>query len=583
MTQSRTVPASRTPDHLTLLPLGGVGRIGMNAMLLGYGEDRVLLDCGVMFPDEEQFGVDLVLPSLSVLAQYKDSIRAIVITHGHEDHIGALPFVLKVLDDIPVYATRFTAGLIAHKLREHGLTDKVEVRLIGPGKSLKVGPFEFGFLRVTHSIPDCVSLAIRTPVGNIVFTGDFKIEEGLRDGTAFDETGFKAFGDEGVLLMMSDSTNAEVPGWSGSESGVALALSEVMATCEGRVLVGLFASNVYRMHSIIDAARDNGRYVVLMGRSLHTYMDCANSFTAMPFDPGDIIDAKDMGKYDDNELCIICTGSQAEPRAALGRAANGTHPELSITATDTIMLSARQIPGNERRIHAMLNDFARRGAKVLYQRNCRGIHVSGHAYADEQKTLLQWVRPKFFFPVHGEYTFLQRHAEIARDLGVERTVVAENGQVLDVYKDKIEVRELVDVQPWFTDGQIMGSSEALELKSRQRLAYNGTVAVTLLLQHKNDIVTGKAHVQPYGIYQGDGELAGELTIALNRWLSGLDVRLPQAGLEDQLRAAVRRFCRKYTTRKPVVLPFVHWLDGPPPTQAANTRAGKQAKTARSEA
>jgi ribonuclease J len=552
------------------LPLGGVGRIGMNAMMLGYGEDRVLLDCGVMFPDEEQFGVDLVIPSLDVLGRYKSQIRAIVITHGHEDHIGALPFVLKVLD-VPVYATRFTAGLIQHKLREHGLVDKVDLRLIHPDRRVQIGPFDFGFLRVTHSIPDCVSLAIRTPVGNVVFTGDFKIEEGLRDGTVFDSPGFQAFGDEGVLLLMSDSTNSEVPGWSGSESGVSIALAAEMEKCQGRVLIALFASNLYRMHTIIDAARETGRYVVLMGRSLHTYMDCANSFTAMPFDPGDIIESKDMGKYDDDELCIICTGSQAEPRAALGRAASGNHPELSIKPTDTVMISARQIPGNERRIYGMFNELARRGAHVVSQRNNRAIHVSGHAYSDEQKAVLQWVRPKFFYPVHGEYTFLQRHADLGKTCGVERTVVAENGQALHVYKDRIEVRELVDVQPWYTDGAVVGDAESLELKARQRLAWNGTVAVTLLLKRQGDNVTGKALVQPYGIYQGQGQLTTELATALDRWIGSLDARTPAATLEEQLRAAVRKFVRRYTTRKPVVLPFIHWLEGAP-TQS--TAAGR---------
>lgn len=545
-----------TAPHLTLLPLGGVGRIGMNAMLLGYGDDLVLLDCGVMFPESDQMGVDVVLPSLAVLARFKARIRAIVITHGHEDHIGALPHVLKVLQ-VPVYATRFTCALIQHKLREHDMLDAVDLNLIGPGKRLQVGPFDFSFLRVTHSIPDCVSLAIRTPVGNVLFTGDFKIEEGLRDGIVFDAEGFKAFGDEGVLVMMSDSTNAEVPGWSASESSVAIALEKAMAPCTGRILVSQFASNVYRMHAVIEAARKHGRYTALAGRSLGNYIAAANSGSDMPFDPEDFIDLADIDKYDDDEICIICTGSQGEPRAALARMALGTHPSLSVKPGDTLLMSSRQIPGNERKIHAMLNDFARRGAHIIYQRNNRDIHASGHAYADEQLQLLKWVRPRFFYPVHGEYTFLQRHADIAAEMGVEQTIVAENGQIIVATKDGVTAREFIDVQPWYADGAIVGDAETLEIKSRGQLAWNGVIAVSLYLTRDEGLLTAKAKVRPHGVYQAQGQLTEELEQALDRWGASLDPATPKAALEAQLVQAVRRFCKRFTTRKPVVLPFIH--------------------------
>ena len=546
---------SANSDALTLLPLGGVGRIGMNAMLLGLGDDLVLLDCGVMFPEADQVGIDVVLPSLAVLGRLKHRIRAIFITHGHEDHIGALPHVLRVLE-VPVYATRFTAGLITHKLKEHGLLDKVDLHVIGPGKRIQAGPFDVSFLRVTHSIPDCVSLAIRTPVGNVLFTGDFKIEKGLRDGCRFDEEGFRAFGDEGVLIMMSDSTNAEVPGWSGSESAVAVALEKAMADREGRILVGLFASNIYRMHSIIEVARKHGRYTAMAGRSLHTYVACANSFTNMPFDAEDLIDLKDIDKYDDNEICILCTGSQGEPRSALARAALGTHPDLTIKPNDTILMSSRQIPGNERKIHGMLNDFARRGAHVVYQRNNRDIHASGHAYADEQSQLLRWVRPQFFFPVHGEYTFLQRHAELAREAGIMRTIVAENGTVLEVTPDGVRAREQVDVEPWYGDGSVVGDADTLELKSRGQLAWNGVVAVSVQLGRERGVALAKVRVKPFGLYQAQGQLTEELQQSLERWAATLDIDVPVAAIEGQLVQAVRRFCKRFTARKPIVLPFV---------------------------
>ncbi len=550
------MPKTKKIDKQTvqLLPLGGVGRMGMNAMLLICGDDAVLLDCGVSFVDSEIPGIDVMLPSLRVLAGYKKKLRAIVLTHGHEDHIGALPHILRQFP-VPIYSTRFTAALIQQRLREHGMEDSVNLSLIKPGKNLQIGPFNFNFLRVTHSLPDCVSLAISTPAGNILFTGDFKIEAGLRDGTVFDEAGFRAFGDSGVALMMSDSTNAEVPGWSGSESGVAIALTEVIAACKGRAIVGLFASNLYRVHTVVDAARAAGRYTVLIGRSLDRYVECANNATDMPFDKDDFIEAKDMHLYDDDELCIICTGSQAEPRAALSRAAQGIHPDLSITNTDTIILSSRVIPGNEKRIYSMINDLARRGAHIISTRTRRDIHASGHAYSDEQRALLSYVRPKHFFPVHGEYTFLQRHCELAAEFGA-KTVLAENGQVLELTQDGVSVRDLVEVTPWYADGSIVGDAETLQIKAREKLAFNGVIAVSARLKFQRGTVVAKARALPSGVYQGNGELAEEIEKAVNRCLADVDVKTAPEKIDSLITQQVRKVCKRYTTRKPVVLALV---------------------------
>lgn len=542
------------PDVVQLLPLGGVGKMGMNAMLLVCGDDAVLLDCGVQFVDSEIPGIDVCIPSLKALAQYKSRLRAIVITHGHEDHIGALPFILRAFP-VPVHANRFTATLIQQRLREHGLEDKVELNIYEPGKRLQIGVFDFGFLRVTHSIPDCVSLAIRTPAGNIVFTGDFKIEKGLRDGTVFDEAGFRAFGDEGVQLLMSDSTNSEVPGWSASEASVAIALDDVIKSCKGRIIVSLFASNLYRMHTVVDLARKHGRYTVLMGRSLERYIDACNAATDMPFDRNDFLPVADMDLYDENELCVICTGSQAEERAALGRIANGTHPDLSLKPSDTVILSSRQIPGNEKRIVGMINDIARRGAHVIYGRTRRDIHASGHAYADEQRAVISWLRPKFFFPVHGEYTFLQRHAEMAAELGA-KTVLAENGQILEMSKEGIRVRDLVDATPYFAEGQVVGDAETLQIKAREKLAFNGVVAVSARVQIQRGTVTAQVRAQPCGIYEGNGELATEIEQSVTRFLHEVDPHTSAEALTPMLIAQVRRVCKRYTTRKPVVLPLL---------------------------
>ncbi len=550
------MPKSKKSDKSTvqLLPLGGVGRMGMNAMLLVCGDDAVLLDCGVSFVDGEVPGIDVMLPSLRVLAGYKKKLRAIVLTHGHEDHIGALPHILRQFP-MPIYSTRFTAALIQQRLREHGMEGSVDLSLIKPGKPLAIGPFTFNFLRVTHSLPDCVSLAINTPAGNLLFTGDFKIEKGLRDGTVFDEAGFRALGDSGVALMMSDSTNAEVPGWSGSEAGVATALQDVISSCKGRAIVGLFASNLYRVHTVVDAARGAGRYTVLLGRSLDRYVECANNATDMPFDADDFIEAKDMHLYDDEELCIICTGSQAEPRAALSRAAQGIHPDLSIKDTDTIILSSRVIPGNEKRIYSMINDLARRGAHIISTRTRRDIHASGHAYSDEQRALLSWVRPKHFFPVHGEYTFLQRHCELAAEIGA-KTVLAENGQILELTQDGVSVRDLVDITPWYADGSIVGDAETLQIKAREKLAFNGVVAVSARLTMHRGAVIAKVRAVPSGVYQGNGELANEIEKAVHRALSDIDVKTAPDKIDSLITQQVRKVCKRYTTRKPVVLPLV---------------------------
>ncbi len=544
---------------LQVLPVGGVGRIGMNAMLLGCGDDWLLLDCGVTFPEPDQTGVELVLPSLAVLGSFKSKIRAIVLTHGHEDHIGAVPYALKVLG-CPVYGTRFTLGLLAHKLREHGLQDSVDQHLIAPGKRTQIGPFDIGCLRVTHSIPDCVSLAIRTPAGKVLFTGDFKIEEGLRDNEAFDHAGFSAFGDEGVDLMMSDSTNAEVAGWSGSEAAVGRRLSEVFATCKGRIIVGLFASNIYRVHAIVDAARENGRYCVLLGSSLHRYVECANAFTTMKFDPEDFIEPGELHKYDDDELVILCTGSQAEPRAALARVANGTHPDVTVQAGDTVVLSSRQIPGNERRIYAMLNDFARRGAHVVSTRTDRAIHASGHAYQDELSHLLGLVRPRCFIPVHGEYTFMRRHAELATAAGIAQTLVIENGQQIELGPEGLRQVAVRNVAPWYGDGLTYGDAEMVALAARQQLAWNGVVAVALDMRRTGRLVSGTARVKMHGVYHAQGELTGECEQGLTRWLADIDPRTPPQAIEGMVQAQVRRIVKRHTPRKPVVLAVVRWHD-----------------------
>ncbi len=550
-------PAPTRPETLRLLPVGGLGSIGMNAMLIGYGDDWVLLDCGVMFPDAGEPGMELVLPSIDLLEGFRDRLRAIVITHGHEDHIGAVPYVVERFP-VPIHATRFTCGLLRHKLAERGLTDKVELSTVAPGDQLKIGPFEFNFLRVTHSIPDCVSLVIRTPIGNVLFTGDFKIEAGLRDGAVFDEAGFRALGKEGVLLMMSDSTNAEVPGWSRAESVVQIALKERVAECKGRIIVGLFSSNLYRVHSVVEAARAAGRYVAMLGLSMHRYTRVADECTDMPFDRNDFIDIEDIDLYDDDEIVIIATGSQGESRAALSRMARGIHPHVTVREGDTLILSSRMIPGNERVIHRMMGAFSRSGVDVIHQAAHREIHGSGHAYQEELEALLSWVQPRFFVPVHGEPSFLRRHASLARKHGVEQTLVIENGQIAEVDVNGVRVVDEVDCTPWYVDGTLVGDARRFDLKGRVEMAWNGTIGVSALVwPGTKGRFDGSCQVRARGLFTDDGASVTELEKLAVERLRSFATTVPLDEIERQLAAECRRFFRRSTGHRPIVLAMVH--------------------------
>ncbi len=532
-------------DKITMLPLGGVGAIGMNNMLIGCDGHWLMLDSGVMFPDKASPGVDLVLPCLDVLDRLEGEFHGVVLTHGHEDHIGSLPFV-RMRHDVRIWGTAFTLGLVRARFAEHKL-DISCLRETTPGKQLQLGPFTIDFLRVTHSIPDCVSLAIRTPVGNVLFTGDFKIDHGLPCGTRFDEAGYRAFGKEGVLLMMADSTNIQRPGRTVSEAEVAIGLRDAMAEAPGRVFIGLFSSNLYRLHGVLAAARETGRKVCLLGRSLHKYLEVATEWGGNLDFSGPLISDSAIGNYADHELLFVCTGTQGEPRAALGRIAAGAH-RVKIHEDDTLILSARAIPGNLREIHQMIDGFTRAGAHVFHRDAPWPIHASGHAAHDELEDVLRWVKPKIFAPVHGTRTFLEDHADLGEDCGIERVCVFENGDVLQVDQKGAHVVDQIELTPWYYDGMHSGTRDTLGVRQRVDLARDGAISVCVAI---GDAPT-QVHLDTRGVYTDGGRLVQKLEAALVPYIDRLDI-LDHEGLQEEVRLFTRRFFKRETGKKPQVM------------------------------
>ena len=428
---------------LRVIPLGGLGEIGKNMMVLEYGDDIVVIDCGVMFPGEDMPGVDLVIPDISYLVERSHKVRAILITHGHEDHTGALPYVLPRLN-VPVFAPRLAHGLISVKLKDHGLHKSTDLRAIEPGVPISLGPFETEAFRVCHSIPDAMGLAIRTPVGLVVHTGDFKIDHTPVDGKTTDLASLARYGAEGVLLLLSDSTYAELEGYTPSERVVGEALDRVIAEAPGRVLVATFASLISRIQQVVDAAERHGRNVSIVGRSMVDSVNVATELGYLTIQPGTLIPLSESRRLPPEKVVLMTTGSQGEPTSALVRIANKDHRDVQITAGDTVIISATPIPGNELPVSRTIDNLLRQGAKVLYDRVAT-VHVHGHGSQEELKMVLNLVRPRYFVPVHGEYRHLMAHAQLAWDLGVAEggIFVMEDGEVLEISEESAQVVEPV--------------------------------------------------------------------------------------------------------------------------------------------
>jgi ribonuclease J len=548
---------ARGGETLRILPLGGLGEIGMNLTLYGVGDDWLAVDAGVQFCEPGTVGAELMLPDLDLLSEYRDRVQALVVTHGHEDHIGAIPHFVAACP-VPVYCAPFVAEVIGAKIEEFGGGRRPDLRPMDATDRVQVGPMRVEFVPVTHSIPDSRMVVIRTPVGTVVHTGDFKLDPEPLDGRRVDAARLKRLGHEGVRLLMSDSTNAGVAGHTRNEIDVARELDKLVLAARGRVVVSLFASNVERVCALARAADRHRRRVALVGRSLNLYLDAARR-AGIARDLPDFVDAHQVERMSDRDLVVICTGSQSEPRSALYRASVQDHPDLRIHPTDLVVLSSRIIPGNERAIFRMVNNLVRQGAHVLHERNAP-VHASGHAQRDELKDLLEWIRPATFVPIHGEYAFLNAHAELAAEAGVPDVRVLENGQVLELTADDATVAEKVPLRFHYVDGPLVGDAEELRLDERRRIGWTGVIAARLVAERGRKRWKARLDLRSVACPLNGGTLMDEAAEYALHQIVDLPVAATRKQVEETLVGSLRAFFRRRLDRKPSVLAFVE-VDG----------------------
>jgi beta-CASP RNase J family ribonuclease len=541
---------------LRILPVGGLGRIGMNAMLVGAGDRWVMVDCGVQWPDSDVIGADRQLPDLGFLESWKGKIEAIVLTHGHEDHIGALPWVWPILGDIPVYASEFTTELVKHRVGEHGLGSRFELLPMNVGDRIEAGPFEVEPIRVTHSLPDCASLFMRSSAGNLLHTGDWKIDEVPADGEHFDREAFARVGDEGVNVLLSDSTNARGQGRTRGEAQVAASLEEVISGHPGRVVVTQFASNLHRLHGLVEVAEKTGRRIAFAGRSLWRYLEAAKATGRAPIDPGRVVDMTKIGSLADEEALIVTTGSQGEALAALGQASVGRHPYLKIGPGDQVIHSARVIPGNEGSTYRMFNALSERGASLVYGGQT-GVHASGHAKRDELAEMMDLTRPDHFVPVHGERTFLAAHAELARERGLKSVTVAVNGEELHFGPHSVVRAADHPLTEIFNDGPAIGDADAMLLKERKRIAWNGVVVFDAVVTRVPTLTLSDVRIRTRGIWTDQDTLSDLLESCAHLCAVNLGRAVPLGEIEERLEAKLRSLCRRHCGKAPDVLITLH--------------------------
>ena len=547
---------------LRIVPLGGLGEIGLNLMLIEYcpagsGEaTAIAIDCGLMFPEQEMLGIDIVIPDLSYVRE-KHNLKAVVLTHGHEDHIGALPHLLKEFN-VPVYGTPFTLGLVRDKLREHRLLDTVDLHEFRPRESWEIGPFELEGIHVTHSIVDACAFAITTPLGTIIHTGDFRFDQTPIDGQQSDLNRFAEWGERGVLLLMSDSTNVERAGSTQSERTVTRPIEDLIAHARGKVLVATFASHIHRIRQVIDLSVKQGRNIGIVGRRLVGNIGIAEETGHLPLPHEAMIDVGSIQDRDPKTVTLLTTGSQGEPLSALSRIAAGGHKQVQLGANDTVILSSRVIPGNERTIAQLIDHLNRRGADVYYEA-IACVHVSGHAAQDELRLMLNLVRPQYFVPIHGEYRFLVRHCELAREVGVDPNGVflLEDGQVLEIDANEARQTDPVTAGRVFVDG-LAGIEEEV-LRDRRHVAEDGlVVAIIGLEQQTGELLSGPDLLSRGFLPSANGDGYSDAKAAVRATLDELpaESRTDVGVVKEQVRLALRRYFRKTLGRRPVVLPFV---------------------------
>ena len=547
-------------EKLKIISLGGLDEIGKNMTVYEYGNDIIVVDCGMGFPDDDMYGIDVVIPDVSYLIKNQSKIRGIFITHGHEDHIGALPYVLRSIN-APIYTTRMTAGLIRLKLEEHRLLDKTKISTCKAGDVVKAGAFSVEFIHVNHSIADAVAFAIKCPVGVCVHTGDFKIDTTPIQGGMIDLARFGELGREGVLALLSDSTNVERPGYTRSERSVGASFDALFKGCEERIIVTTFASNVDRIQQVIDVAARYGRKVAVTGRSMENAMKVSTELGYMNIPDGVVMDLNHIKSLPKNKICIITTGSQGETMSALSRMAFSTHRQVDILPGDRIIISASTIPGNEHAMGNVINELYRKGAEVVNERD-RALHVSGHACQEELKIIHALVKEKFFIPVHGEQRHLKLHAKLAQEMGLDprNILVSEIGRVIELTPNSAKLAGTVTAGKVFVDGYGVGDVGSVVLRDRRHLAQDGMVVVVLSLSGEDgSIISGPDIITRGFVYVKESEgLMDELRqVALDAVLS-IDARSATdwSAIKGQIKGDLSNYLYKKTKRSPMILPVI---------------------------
>ena len=545
---------------LKIIPMGGLGEIGLNMMVSEYGDSAFIVDAGLMFPEDYMLGIDYVIPDMSYIKQKVPKILGIVLTHDHEDHIGALPYLLKEIN-VPIFGTPFTLGIVRNKLEEHGSFPSVLLHEISPREKLKLGAFELEFIRVCHSAVDGVGIAVKTPLGLVVHTGDFKISHTSVDGMITDVNRFARCGEEGVLALLSDSTNVEKEGYTISEQEVGETLARISTGRKGRIIVGLFASSITRIQQVIDIARAMDRKVIFNGRSIETSVNIAQELGYINIPEGMEIDVAQVNDFPDNEIAIITTGSQGEPMAALARMAAGTHKQIKIKKEDTVILSSKFIPGNEKAITKIINALYRRGADVIYEKISE-IHVSGHAFQEELKLMINLTKPKYFIPIHGEYRHLILHARLAEQLGIlkENILLAENGQIIEFDENGGRVGDSVMTGRVLVDGKGIGDVGRSVLKERHDLSKDGFVVVNMAFDEGTGIVVYGPEIVSRGfVFETEtGHLLEDAKCVVLEIIEEVGPEVPDRinKIRSKMQIALRRYFSFTIKRRPVILPFI---------------------------
>ena len=550
---------TKIQQKLQIIPLGGLGEIGKNMTVIRFGDDIIVIDCGLMFPEDDMLGIDLVIPDVSYLIENRDFVRAIVLTHGHEDHIGALPYVLKQLN-VPVYGTRLTLGILEGKLKENNVPATTLIP-VQAGDEVEIGIFSVGFINVSHSIADSVAISVKTPIGTILHTGDFKFDQTPVDGKVTDFHKFAELGDQGVLVMLADSTNAEHAGYTMSERSVGVTFDETFSTATGRIIIASFSSNIHRVQQAIDTAYKYKRKVAFLGRSMINVVTIASELGYLTIPEGVLIDIDEIKNYPSSGIVIVTTGSQGEPMSALTRMAMSDHRKVDITPNDTIIISATPIPGNEKLVSRTIDYLLRQGAEVIYEKGS-GVHVSGHASQEELKLMHNLIRPKFFIPVHGEFRHLVKHSKLAQGLGMpkDHIFIAENGHVLEFSPEKGSISGKVASGIVLVDGLGVGDVGNIVLRDRRQLSQEGILIVVMTMDKQNGCVLAGPDIVSRGfVYVRESEqLMDEAKIKVRQTLEKCEVNniTEWATIKSSVRDTLGKYLYEKTRRRPMILPII---------------------------